>query len=209
MIGWIKGQLLDDGSDGTIIVDVSGVGYELFVPVGTLGLLGKSKLNPDGDPEDTTVELHVHTHVREDALALYGFATKDDRTAFRALLSVSSIGPKLALSVLGKLDARALSRAVATEDRAALKGISGVGKKTVERILLDLKDKLLIAPKTMGAKVVPIRATSGSDGDEALIGALVTMGYKRGEAERAVFAIESREGKSAENLMREALAGLR
>ena len=202
MIGWIKGRIVDGDSDGTIIIDVQGVGYELFVPLGTIGTLEKS--------EDDQVTLHVHTHVREDALALYGFGSLDDRRAFRALLSVSSIGPKLALSVLGRLDARALSRAVATEDRAALKGISGVGKKTVERILLDLKDKLLITPRAgASAKVVPIRATSGSEGDDALVGALVTMGYKRGEAERAVFAIEEREGKSAENLMREALAGLR
>ena len=115
MIGRLQGRVVERQLDGSILFDVAGVGYEVFVPLGSLGRLGEGELT-----------LHIHTHAREDALVLYGFETTEDKYAFRSLLSVSSIGPKLALSVLSSLDADALARAIQSEDRAALKGISGV-----------------------------------------------------------------------------------
>ena len=127
MIGTITGTIAHRDADGSVIVDVHGVGYEVFLPAGAAGRVELEPAQP--------VSFHVHTHVREDTLTLFGFATADDRAAFRALLKVSSIGPKLALSILGVMNASELHDAIARQDKTAFKGISGVGKKTVERIL--------------------------------------------------------------------------
>lgn len=205
MIGRLSGVLAQRGVDGTCVVDVGGVGYEVTVPLGTLG-----KLPADGE----RVTLTVHTHVREDSLTLYGFATPDDREAFRALLSVSQIGPKLAMAILSVLDASALARAVALSDRDAFKGIAGVGKKTVERVLLDLKDKVLASPSSVGmlASPAPKPVRAPSDPLSVVAGALVTMGYKPSEADRALSLLAERGrgqgGEDAQTLLREALAAL-
>src|ERR1039458_603464 len=113
MIGRLTGKVVADSADG-LVLDVGGVGYEVAVPLGTLG-----RLRPD---ETGRVMLWIHTHVREDALALYGFADDADRSAFRALLGVSNVGPRIAVAVLGALPAGELSRAIARQDGAALKG---------------------------------------------------------------------------------------
>ncbi|MEM9073054.1 MAG: Holliday junction branch migration protein RuvA [Myxococcota bacterium] len=198
MIGRLTGKVADRGMDGTVILDVAGVGYELFVPV-----LAMSRLT-EGD--DAT--LHVHTHAREDVLALYGFETVDDRRAFRALLGVSNIGPKSALAILGALDAPQLADAIAREDRAALKGIPGVGKKTIERIFLDLKDKLLVYGKAGTPRPNVTKPKALPTGPLAtVIAALVQMGYRRGEAERAVEGLD--ETRPVEELLRDALGALR
>lgn len=201
MIGRLTGLLVERGGDGTCIVDVGGVGYEVLVPAGALGRL----------PASTgTVTFHVHTHVREDEISLYGFTTLEDRAAFKVLLGISGVGPKLALSILGHLDSRALARAIASQDRTALSGISGVGKKTVERLLLELRDKLPLSPSsagTLSAPVVPPAAAPKHKGElGAMVGALIQLGYKPSEAERAanVLADES-AGKPVEMLLREAL----
>lgn len=200
MIGRLEGRVVERGLDGSVILDVGGVGYEVFVPNGALGKLGGSKPNAD------TVVLHVHTHVREDALTLFGFASAEDKSAFRSLLGVNSIGPKLAMSILGVLDAPSLARAVQTEDRTALKGISGVGKKTVERIFLDLKDKLAFSGLPGSLTTLP--SGPAPDGRAAtVVGALVQMGYKRPMAERAVESLDVGD-KKIEVLLREALAAL-
>lgn len=201
MIGRLKGMVVDRGVDGSCIVEVGGVGYELFIPLGALGRL------PDA-PEH--VELHVHTHVREDALLLFGFATQADRFAFRALLGVSSIGPKLALSILSSLDAGELAMAIATEDRTRFKGISGVGKKTVERIMLDLKDKLPTdGPVSARRAEPPVAAAAGGVADQ-LLSTLTQLGYRRAEVEPVVRSVCGGErDEPLENLLREALAALR
>src|SRR5215469_16528161 len=125
MIGRLAGKVVAQEADGSIVLDVAGVGYELATPLGTLG-----RVRPDDRDQ---VTLWVHTHVREDALALYGFADEGERFAFRTLLGVSNVGPKIALAVLGALPAAELALAVAKQDLASLKGISGVGKKIAER----------------------------------------------------------------------------
>jgi Holliday junction DNA helicase RuvA len=194
--------VVEQGLDGSCVVDVSGVGYELFVPMGSLGRL-------PAPPEAVT--LHVHTHVREDAITLYGFATPGDRLAFRTILGVSGVGPKLALAVLSALPADRLAQAIAHQDRAAFKGIPGVGKKTVERILLDLKDKVAaLGGYASGVPVAIAQATpSRVTGPLAVVaGALVQMGYKPAEAERAVSAIDTPDGRPVEELLREALGQL-
>jgi len=191
--------IADVGLDGTVIVDVGGVGYELHVPVGARLVEG----------EETT--LHVHTHAREDALTLYGFATDDDRRAFRALLGVSNIGPKSALAILGALDAHELADAIAREDRAALKGIPGVGKKTIERIFLDLRDKLIAYGRAGKPRpnVHRPRTPELSGPAETVIAALVSMGYRRAEAERALDGLDLSAERPVAEILRDALGALR
>lgn len=203
MIGRLRGVIADRLPDGSSIVDVNGVGYEVFVPLGTLGRL-------PAPPE--VVTLHVHTHVREDQLVLYGFARAEDRTAFRTLLGISNIGPKLALSILGAMDARQLASAIATQDKTRFKGIPGVGKRTVERLLLELKDKLgfvtanvVVLPKGNGQA----DATAAGAPLGQVTALLVSMGFKASEAERAVASVatESKD-TTVESLLRKALGQL-
>ncbi|MCA9578061.1 MAG: Holliday junction branch migration protein RuvA [Polyangiales bacterium] len=205
MIGRLRGTVVQQGLEGLVVLEVGGVGYELYVPLGTVGRL------PEG--EEGEVLLHVHTHVREDALVLYGFDTAEDKAAFRALLTVNSIGPKLALAILSSLSAPELAHAIATEDKNAFKGISGVGRKTVERILLDLKDKLLFAPSVTSVPRAAIRKPTqpAATGVVAqVVNALVLMGYKRPDAERAVQGVTEHDEveRPVEVVLREALSAL-
>jgi Holliday junction DNA helicase RuvA len=201
MIGRLTGTIAHREADGSVVVDVHGVGYDVFLPTGTAGRV-------ESEPGQT-VSLHIHTHVREDALTLFGFATSQDRAAFRALLKVSSIGPKLALSILGVMNASELQGAIARQDKTAFKGISGVGKKTVERILVDLQDKLDFAStgKTgVRLRAVPNAVASTTD---TVVGALINMGYKRSEAEAAVgSAMSVSDDANVEVLLRAALSAL-
>ena len=183
MIGRLTGRVIEE-DDGTTVVDVQGVGYELVTPLGTIGRA----------PADTEgrVTLFVHTHVREDQLSLFGFASEGDRLAFRTLIGVSSVGPKTAIAVLSALPAHELGQAIARKELGKLTSISGIGKKTAERLLLELKDKLVVlqaAPPRVGpAPAVPAAASAlnGSGNGEVAVRALVNMGYKAAEAERAV-----------------------
>ena len=203
MIGRLRGTVVERAIDGSIVLDVGGVGYEVFVPLGSLGRL-------PAPPEAIT--LHVHTHVREDQLSLYGFPTADDRAAFRVLMGVSSVGPKLALAVLSHLDARALASAIAREDRNAFSGIPGVGKKIVERLVLELKDKLGFVGMGSSAGAIPSASPLPSlpaGPLQTVASMLVGLGFKPFEAERAVALIApSAEGKSVDVLVREALAAM-
>jgi len=198
MIGRLTGKVVADGTDG-VVLDVGGVGYELSVPLGTLGRVRA---------DDTgRVTLWVYTHVREDALSLFGFSDETERAAFRALLAVSNVGPKIAVAVLGALPATELARAVARQDLAALKGISGVGKKIAERLLLELRDKLpaVVSGTTPAPGAVAVHAPAV--GEERLRGLLTGMGFKPGEADRAISALGPRAATDPiETLLREALA---
>ena len=205
MIGRLRGVIADRLPDGSCIVDVGGVGYEVFVPLGTLGRLPSA-------PEAVT--LHVHTHVREDALMLYGFGRAEDRTAFRTLLGISNVGPKLALAILSAMDARQLAAAIASQDKTRFKGIPGVGKRTVERLLLELKDKLgfvslgaAVAPKKSNGK--PAAPSTDASALTTVAGILVSMGFKPHEADRAVAAVaDDADDAPVETLLKRALAQL-
>jgi Holliday junction DNA helicase RuvA len=203
VIGRLSGKI-EQEEDGTVVLDVRGVGYELTVPLGTVGRLVR-------DPEGN-VTLHVHTHAREDALVLFGFATTDDRIAFRTLISISNVGPKTAVQILSALPATDLARAVATKDVGVLTSIPGVGKKTAERLMLELRDKLSALPvKAPGAEsgigAQTEAARPPSTAGDVLLSALTRMGYRPGEAERAVSALAERlETQPLEVLVREALA---
>jgi Holliday junction DNA helicase RuvA len=200
MIGRLTGRVVAHEVDGAVVLDVGGVGYELSVPMGTLG-----RVRAD---DSGRVTLWVHTHVREDALALFGFADETERAAFRALLGVSNVGPKIAVAVLGSLPAAELSQAVARRDLAALTGVSGVGKKIAERLLLELRDKLPAASAAaIAAGVVGASARPASDGEDRLRSALTGMGFKPSEADRAVATLGPRaKDAPLQELLREALA---
>ncbi|MBX3219740.1 MAG: Holliday junction branch migration protein RuvA [Labilithrix sp.] len=180
MIGRLTGRVMEE-DDGTTVLDVNGVGYELVTPLGTVG---RSKVDPEG-----RVTFFVHTHVREDQLSLFGFASEGDRLAFRTLIGVSSVGPKTAIAVLSALPAHELGQAIARKELGKLTSISGIGKKTAERLLLELKDKLAIlqaAPPRAEAGSAVAPAPQPSSNTELLARALVNMGYKAGEADRAL-----------------------
>ncbi len=201
MIGRLTGKVAVQEADGGVVLDVGGVGYELAVPLGTLG---RARTDEVG-----RVILWVHTHVREDALALFGFSDEAERAAFRALVGVSNVGPKIAIAVLGALPAAELARAVARRDMAALTGVSGIGKKIAERLLLELRDKLPIpsAPTAAGAgnAVAPRRESMGPG--ERLRGALTGMGFKPVEADRVIATLGERDREASfEEMLREALA---
>jgi len=187
------------------VLDVNGVGYELVTPIGTMG---RAPVDADG-----RITLFVHTHVREDVFSLFGFASEGDRVAFRTLIGVSSVGPKTAIAVLSALPSYELGQAIARKELGKLTSISGIGKKTAERLLLELKDKLTIlnaAPPTKTAAGQPAApATSGTNA-ELLQRALVNMGYKPGEADRAVEHLGTRiaDGGPMPDLLKEALAFL-
>jgi Holliday junction DNA helicase RuvA len=195
MIGRLTGRVLSDEGDCAIL-DVRGVGYEVIVPLGTLG---RAPASPEGD---TT--LFIHTHAREDALLLYGFASEADRSAFRTLIGVSNVGPRTALALLSALPADELARAIAGKDVAGLTRIPGVGKKTAERLVLELKDKL--APAAASASNPLKKGVSTASGSDVLAGALVRMGFKQVEVDRAIAAMGDRAKAPLGEAVREALA---
>lgn len=198
MIGWLRGRLVEKHPD-RLILDVGGVGYEVHVPLSTFYAL------PDPGAD---VELRIRTHVREDQIALFGFGAPLEQQLFDRLIGVSGIGPRLALAVLSGIEPEDLVRAVRTGDIARLTGIPGIGKKTAERIALELKDKLPAggAPAAAGVASGPAGADDRSD----LISALVNLGYQRQAAERAVDAALTALGPGAafEAALRQALRGL-
>lgn len=177
MIAHITGKLIQK-QPNSVIVDVGGVGYELNVPLSTFYDLGE--LGAD-------VSLRVHTHVREDALQLFGFRTDREKKLFLLLLSVSGIGPKLAITVLSGLSAEELVQALCAGNLTRLVGIPGVGKKTAERMLVELKDKAAaILPPGLEEATTSTVAQSGDAAREDVISALVNLGYQRSQAEKAV-----------------------
>jgi Holliday junction DNA helicase RuvA len=197
VIGRLIGIVVEDEGDGTLVLDVAGVGYELTTPLGTLGRARKDAGN--------LVTLHVHTHVREDALELFGFASRTERTAFRTLISIAKVGPKLAMAVLSSVSVQELVQLVATKQTARLTKIPGVGKKTAERMVLELEGKFELdagVPAMVGS-VPPPAAGQAS----VLHDALVRMGFKSSEAERAVAQLPDLN-KPLGELVREALGVL-
>lgn len=180
------------------IVDVNGVGYEVFIPLSSY-----DKLPVAGQP----IEILTHLHVREDAQILYGFMTAAERDLFRLLVNhVSGIGPKLALAVLSGMSVTNFKSAVVNNDVSALSKISGVGKKTAERMVLELKDKVGVAAAWEAASATHAPTPEQNDANEAVL-ALIALGYKQVDAHKAVRDLQEKEGagKSAEELVKLAL----
>jgi Holliday junction DNA helicase RuvA len=203
VIARLAGTLLEK-TPSRVVIDVSGVGYEVFVPLSTFTEL------PD---EGKTVALRVHTHVREDAILLYGFRTARERAAFELLLRTSGVGPKLALTVLSGLATDRLVAAIASGDVAALRSVPGVGQKTAERIVVELRDRAAELAETPddGAPPRPSPARSAvSHVEEQALSALLNLGYTRAQAQRVVeeAAAEAGAGVGLEPLLRAALRRL-
>ncbi|MDZ7783776.1 MAG: Holliday junction branch migration protein RuvA [Halioglobus sp.] len=198
MIGRIRG-VLSAKQPPDILVEVGGVGYELQVPMTTLFQL------PDIGAE---VSLVTHFVVREDAQLLYGFIDEDDRRLFRELIRVSGVGPKLALTILSGMDAVSFTRCVQRDDLGALVALPGVGKKTAERLLVEMRDKLaaqLIGVAASGGAGGGAPATAAADFVADAEGALVALGYKPQEASRLVAAVNDDSVTDSEELIRRAL----
>ncbi|MBA3582731.1 MAG: Holliday junction branch migration protein RuvA [Gammaproteobacteria bacterium] len=204
MIGRLSGILIHKQPPG-LVVDVQGVGYEIEAPMSTfyvLPALGES------------VSLWIHTHVREDALQLYGFMADADRSLFRELIKVSGVGARMALTILSGMDAAAFIQCVQREDAALLTRLPGVGTKTAQRLIIELKDRLKNAHVSLPQNNTRIQVSNSSPVDEA-VNALIALGYKPAEASRMIAKVEgastegskegSKEESSVEDLIRQAL----
>ncbi len=179
MIAFLRGKVLEK-HPGQMILDVGGVGYDVTIPVSTY-----TKLPDDG----SEARLYIHTHVREDALALFGFATKEEKTVFEKLIGVSGIGPKLAVTVLSGLATADLVGAIRSGDLVRLTRIPGVGKKTAERMVVELRDKLDLLP---GGEVKKVSmAPAMSELEQDVLSALLNLGSQRPAAEAAILKLKS------------------
>ena len=196
MIARLRGTLAES-SYTNCIVDVGGVGYELSIPLSTF-----DKLPRPGE----TVELQVLTQVREDAITLYGFATAAERDLFRRLIGVSGVGGKLALNILSGMPVETFRAAVAGGDVKLLSRISGIGKRTAERLVVELKDKL---GDGLGAEGSPTGPDPQLDALRDVAAALEQLGFKREAIDRTLRQLAAEEGeKNAETLLREAIRRL-
>lgn len=194
MIAHLRGKLLAKHPNQAI-VETAGVGYDITISVPTFS---------DLPAVGTEVALHIHTHVREDALALYGFLRPSEKLLFEKLLTVSGIGPKLAITILSGMAADEMVGAIRGNDVARLTRIPGVGKKTAERMVLELRDKL---PQTGPAAAPAVTAIGAVEED--VLSALANLGYQRALAEKALaLATKTGKGGSFDTLFREALAAL-
>jgi Holliday junction DNA helicase RuvA len=175
VIAYLRGRILER-QPNRIAIDVNGVGYDVAVPLSTFYGLGEV---------GAEITLRIHTHVREDTLALYGFSTALELELFERLIGISGIGPKVALAVLSGIEPHDLVRAIERGDLARLTAIPGVGKKTSERIVVELRDRL---PRLKPAAAVPGAASETSRVRDDVLSALMNLGYHRPLAEKAVDA---------------------
>ena len=192
MIAHLRGRLLAKHPNQAI-VETGGVGYDVVISVPTYSDL------PGAGSE---VALHIHTHVREDQIALYGFLHPAEKQLFEKLITVSGIGPKLAITILSGMAADAMTAAIRGNDIARLTKIPGIGKKTAERMVLELRDKLPV-PTTGSAPAIPMLSAV----EEDVLSALVNLGYQRAAAEKAL-AAASKGSQSFDVIFRESLAAL-
>jgi Holliday junction DNA helicase RuvA len=178
MIAVLRGSIAEK-TPSRVIVDVAGVGYDVLVPLSTFYVLGEP---------GAAVTLRIHTHVREDVIALYGFITRLEQELFERLIAISGVGPKLALAVLSGIEPAELIRAIRAHDVARLTRIPGIGKKTAERIGLELKDRLpaSLQDVTHIGEPAPSASTPADHLRDDLLSALVNLGYQRPVAEKAV-----------------------
>lgn len=188
MIAHLAGKLLQK-QPNTIIIDVAGVGYEVTIPLSTFYEL---------DEIGNGVALRIHTHVREDNIQLFGFATGREKELFLRLTSVSGIGPKLAITMLSGMPATELFQAIRNNDLVRLTAIPGVGRKTAERVVVELRDKLaaLVLEPGEAESALASAATTTSEADvrDDTVAALIQLGYPKAVAERAVTAALGEEG---------------
>lgn len=192
MIGWLNGQIVDKHQPGKLVLDVNGVGYDVETSLNTFFEL---------EGHNKTIGLHIHTVVREDALLLYGFLDKQERVLFRALIKVNGVGPKLAMAILSSISPNEFIRCIHQENSALLTKLPGIGKKTAERLVVEMRDSIKQFGETHSG-VTAKQAVMRSQ-DEA-ISALEALGYKPQEALKVVNKIDDGV-KTCEQLIREGL----
>ncbi len=190
MIGRLTGSVIER-TPGTLLLDVAGVGYEVEISLTTSALLAEI---------EGPVVVHTHLVVRDDAHLLYGFARLEEREMFRTLIRVNGVGPKMALGILSGLDADTFARAVLNDDVKSLTALPGVGKKTAERLIIEMRDKVesLVVSTSETPVTMPVNITD--DAESALIG----LGYKPQEAARAIAQVDD-PADDVETLIRQAL----
>jgi Holliday junction DNA helicase RuvA len=196
VIARLSGRLVEKGPDHAI-VDVGGVGYFVHLSAVTLATL---------PPQGGDVALRTFTNVRQDAIDLFGFATEDEEAVFRALIDVKGVGPRAAQNILSGIEARDLAQAVAQGDVARLTKVPGVGKKTAERLVVELKEKLALLARAAG----PARSKAGAGVSDQLRSALANLGYRPQQIDAVVETFrDEAEGRPVDELLREALKRLR
>jgi Holliday junction DNA helicase RuvA len=188
--------VVEEKRDGAAVIDVGGVGYLVHLSAASLAAL---------PAQGGRATLRIHTHVREDSLDLFGFATEEEQEVFRALVDVKGVGPRAAQNILSGIEPRELAQAVAQGDVARLTRVPGVGKKTAERLVVELKERLVALARAAG----PVKGKAGGILDQ-LAQALVGLGYKPAQAEEAAQALRDEvEGRTLDELLREALKRMR
>lgn len=198
MIALIRGKMVHRSPE-YIIVDVNGVGYRLIIPLSTFYNL------PD---VGSVVALHIYTCVREDSLNLYGFISIEEKELFEKLIAVSKVGPRLALNLLSGLPPAELENAIAMKDVAKLSSIPGVGLKTAERLVLELKDKVALKEGGVYGKQDITMSDEESRMMDDVLAALVNLGYKKKDAEKALKSTWEKGERNVEVLIRKSLARL-
>lgn len=195
MIGRLNGMIVDKTQPGKLVIDVNGVGYDVETSLQTFFQL-------ELEPQKRPVSLHIHTVVREDALLLYGFLGLDERALFRALIKVNGVGPKLAITILSSISPDEFIQCINHQDADRLTKLPGIGKKTAERLVVEMKDSL--KDMSTGSVVAPEMNSSAYHAESEAVKALEALGYKNQEAIKAVKKVDD-GNQSCEQLIRLAL----
>ncbi len=193
MIGKLSGKILEKNPP-EILLEVGGIGYEILCPMSSFYEMGN----------ESSVSLHTHFHVKEDAQTLYGFISKDEKTLFRELIRVNGVGPKVALAILSHLNVASLMNAVANEDDALLAKTPGIGKKTAQKLIVELKDRLAKLELSSSNNQTITSSVSINPNTQKALSALQALGFKVKEAEKMLSAIND-DSLSTEELIRQAL----
>jgi Holliday junction DNA helicase RuvA len=194
MIAIIHGALVYKSIDH-IIIDVGGIGYRVFIPLSTFYSL----------PEEGEIKIYTHTHVREDALSLYGFLTLEEKELFATLITISGVGPKLAVNILSHIPVNDLKRAIAGGDVARLSSLPGIGKKTAERLILELKDRLKSAERDLPEEKTSSFGFKTENLLNDVISAMVNLGYKESQARKVLENMELAPNATMEDTLKGAL----
>ncbi len=195
MIGWLSGFIIDKQHPGKIVIDVNGVGYDIETSLSTFFQL---------ESHESEVGLFIHTIVREDALLLYGFIDKQERALFRSLIKVNGVGPKLAISILSSITPDEFIQSIQQKNTVVLTRLPGIGKKTAERLVVEMQDSLGQFPAVANRSP---HHFEGLNQQEEAICALEALGYKRQEAVKVITKIDNGQ-QTCEQLIRQALQSL-
>lgn len=201
MISYLRGELVAVEED-KVILDVNGVGFGIYMPAQSMNLL---------PPLGEEVRLHTYMNVREDAMQLFGFLTKDDLKVFKLVIGVSGIGPKGGLSILSQLSPDDLRFAVMAGDAKAIAAAQGIGKKTAEKLIIELKDKLSIEDvlnKAVESETVIAAANASNEIQAEAVQALVALGYSSTDAMKAVKKVATNENTTVEDVLKQALKNM-